>query len=115
MKWLALALFLLLLLTQYRLWFADEGSLAEQYRLEAEIERQEAVNATLRERNVRLEQEVVELKQGLETVEERARQDLGMIREGEVYYQVVDGDANPAKTPKQQAGQAAGSERPDGE
>ena len=92
MKWLALGLLLLLLFLQYRLWFADEGSLAELHRLEAEIQRQEALNATLRERNSHLEQEVIELKQGLKTVEERARQDLGMIRDGETYYQVVEED-----------------------
>ena len=92
MKWLALGLFILLLLSQYRLWMADEGSLVELHRLEEEILRQEDLNATLRERNARLEQEVIELQQGLETVEERARQDLGMIREGETYYQVVEQD-----------------------
>jgi cell division protein FtsB len=93
MKWLALALLALLVLSQYRLWFADEGSLAELYRLQREIERQEAQNASLAARNAQLEQEVLELQQGLETVEERARQDLGMIREGETYYQVVDGES----------------------
>lgn len=90
MKWFALALLVLLILSQYRLWFAEEGSLAELHRLQHEVERQEAQNASLRDRNAQLEQEVLELQQGLETVEERARQDLGMIREGETYYQVVD-------------------------
>ena len=91
MKWFALALLVLLVLSQFRLWFAEEGSLAELHRLQREIERQEAQNTSLRERNAQLEQEVLELQQGLETVEERARQDLGMIREGETYYQIVDG------------------------
>ncbi|MEM0954727.1 MAG: cell division protein FtsB [Pseudomonadota bacterium] len=89
MKWLALVLFLLLLLAQYRLWFAEQGSLAELHRLEADIAAQRAKNAELAARNDQLEQEVLELQQGMETVEERARQDLGMIREGETYYQVV--------------------------
>ena len=95
MKWLALGLFALLLLLQYRLWMADEGSLAELHRLELEISRQQALNAVLRERNEQLEQEVLELQQGLETVEERARRDLGMIREGETYYQVVEEETPP--------------------
>lgn len=90
MKWLALALTLLLLLAQYRLWIAEEGSLAELHRLEQEIDKQQSLNAELEARNLRLEQEVLELQQGLETVEERARRDLGMIREGESYYQVVE-------------------------
>jgi cell division protein FtsB len=90
MKWLALALFGVLLLLQYRLWFADEGSLAEVHRLEQQLERQQSLNAELRTRNEQLEQEVLELQQGLETVEERARRDLGMIRDGETYYQVLE-------------------------
>ncbi len=95
MKWLALGLFALLLLLQYRLWMADEGSLAELHRLELESSRQQELNAVLRERNEQLEQEVLELQQGLETVEERARRDLGMIREGETYYQVVEEETPP--------------------
>jgi cell division protein FtsB len=90
MKWLALVLFGMLLLLQYRLWFADEGSLAEVHRLEQQLERQQSLNAELRTRNEQLEQEVLELQQGLETVEERARRDLGMIRDGETYYQVLE-------------------------
>ncbi|MDJ0878265.1 MAG: cell division protein FtsB [Halieaceae bacterium] len=92
MKWLALGLTVLLVASQYRLWFAEEGSLAELHRLQQEIERQEQRNAELEARNLRLEQEVIELQQGLETVEERARRDLGMIRDGETYYQLVEKD-----------------------
>ncbi len=94
MKWVALGLFLLLLLLQYRLWFA-EGSLAELHRLDEQLVEQQDLNRGLRARNKQLEQEVLELQQGLETVEERARRDLGMIREGEVYYQVVEEQARP--------------------
>ncbi len=94
MKWLALVLTLLLLASQYRLWFADEGSIAELHRLEQEIDRQQSRNRELEERNAHLEQEVIELQQGLETVEERARRDLGMIREGETYYQVVEDEGD---------------------
>ena len=89
MRWLALALFLLLLLLQYRLWIG-EGSLAELSRLEQELERQQSVNQGLRERNRQLELEVLELQRGLQGLEERARRDLGMIREGETYYQLVE-------------------------
>jgi cell division protein FtsB len=89
MRWVALGLFLLLLLLQYRLWFA-EGSLAELHRLDEQLVEQQELNRGLRARNKQLEEEVLELQQGLETVEERARRDLGMIREGEIYYQVVE-------------------------
>ena len=89
MRWLALGLVLLLALLQYRLWLA-EGSLAELHRLDEQLLKQQALNHELQIRNEQLEQEVLELQQGMETVEERARQDLGMIREGETYYQVVE-------------------------
>ncbi len=113
MKWLALGLLILLLAAQYRLWFADEGSLAELHRLKQEIERQEQHNAELDARNRQLEQEVIELQQGLETVEERARRDLGMIRDGETYYQLVE-DApetgGPSSSRRAPPGAAEGSE-----
>ena len=89
MRWLALALLALLLLLQYRWWFA-EGSLAELWRLEAEVRHQAGINEALQLRNRQLEQEVLELQQGLDTVEERARQDLGMIRDGETWYQLAE-------------------------
>jgi cell division protein FtsB len=91
MKWLAAALFLLFLLLQYRLWF-PEGSRAELARLQADIKIQEEVNAGLRARNRQLELEVLELQGGLDSLEERAREDLGMIKEGETYYQLIERD-----------------------
>ncbi len=110
MRWLALVLLLLLLLLQYRLWFA-EGSLAEQHRLEAQMAQQEEINSALRLRNSQLEQEVLELQQGLETVEERARRDLGMIREGEVYYQLVEDEVPDQRSSAQ--GDALSEDSPD--
>ncbi|MEM1112627.1 MAG: cell division protein FtsB [Pseudomonadota bacterium] len=86
MRWLLLALVALLGLLQYRLWFA-EGSLAEQRRLEQQVRDQQAVNRQLRERNAVLEREVLELQSGNDVVEERAREQLGLIREDEVFYQ----------------------------
>jgi cell division protein FtsB len=96
MKWLAAALLLLFLLLQYRLWF-PEGSKAELARLQAEIETQEQVNAGLRVRNRQLELEVLELQGGLDSLEERAREDLGMIKEGETYYQIIERDKEQAE------------------
>lgn len=89
MRWLLLVLMLILAVLQYRLWFA-QGSLAEQRRLEKQIEEHSAINRELRDRNERLEKEVVELQNGLEGVEQRAREELGLIREGEIFYQFVD-------------------------
>lgn len=62
----------------------------ELWHLETAITAQAAENEGLRERNEALAAEVTDLKQGLEAIEERARNELGMIREGETFYQVVD-------------------------
>lgn len=88
MKWLVATLLLLLLILQYRLWVA-EGSLAEQARLEVQVEQQRASNQLLQKRNRQLELEVLELQKGLESIEERARSELGMIKEGEIFYQLL--------------------------
>lgn len=89
MRWLVGLLTLLLLLLQYRLWVGD-GSLAEVWHLYQKVEHQEAENRELRERNLALEAEVKDLKQGLEAIEERAREELGMIRRGETFYQIIE-------------------------
>ena len=86
---LIVILVLLLAALQYGLW-VGEGSLAEVWRLRQDIEQQRAENDRLRTRNQELEAEVRDLKQGLEAVEERARSELGMAREGETFYQIVE-------------------------
>ncbi len=100
MRWLLGALVLLLLVLQYRLWIA-EGSLAEQHRLELQVVEQETVNAELRARNAVLEREVLELQNGTAVVEQRAREELNLVREDEVFYQFVDKDAAEAKDSQQ--------------
>jgi len=87
----SIALVGLLALFQYSLWLGDGGAL-DVWRLERAIAAQRAENAELRQRNRRLEAEVVDLKEGLEAVEERARRELGMIGPGETFYQVVERD-----------------------
>ena len=89
MRWLLLTLLLLLCVMQYRLWFA-EGSFAEQHRLELQVEQQTRINAELQARNAVLEREVLELQTGNKGVEQRAREQLGLVREGETFYQIVD-------------------------
>ena len=84
-------LFLLFIWLQYRLW-VGEGSLAEVYNLRNEIGRQQQQLDELKQRNKVLEAEVRDLKSGMEAIEERARTELGMIREGEVYYQVLESE-----------------------
>ena len=94
MRWLLIILALVFAGLQYKLW-VGEGSLAEVWHLKGAVEQQRGENAQLQERNRALDAEVQDLKQGLEAVEERARSELGMIREGETFYQVIE--------PKEQA------------
>jgi cell division protein FtsB len=87
--WLFIVLILLLAGLQYRLWIG-EGSLAQVSRLQQQIAEQQGENQRLLERNRILEAEVMELKRGMETVEERARQELGMLKEGETLYLLTE-------------------------
>lgn len=98
MKWLIALLLVALLFLQYRLW-VGEGSFAEVVSLKREIAEQEQELRRLTARNRALEAEVDSLKHDLEAVEERARNDLGMIRENEVFYQVLEdsGTLEPAQ------------------
>lgn len=73
---------------QYRIWIGD-GSYEEVYQLQKKIEKQKLENASLKERNQRLYAEVVDLKNGLAAVEERARTELGMVKQGETFYQII--------------------------
>ncbi len=82
-------LFLLLGLLQYKLWVGD-GSLSELWNLKQKISAQEMDNTALRQRNQQLEAEVRDLKEGLAAAEERAREELGMVKRGEVFYLVVE-------------------------
>ncbi|MCU7926153.1 MAG: cell division protein FtsB [Candidatus Thiodiazotropha sp. (ex Dulcina madagascariensis)] len=81
-------LIVLLLFLQYRLW-VGEGSLAEVNNLEQEIKQLKQELVGLRERNSALQAEVEDLRSGQAAIEERARSELGMIKEGEIFYQVI--------------------------
>ena len=97
MRWLLAGLLLLLVVLQYRLWIA-EGSLAERHRLERQIEQQARINEELQARNAALEREVLDLQTGNKGLEQRAREQLGLIREGETFYQFVEGAPGTAAT-----------------
>lgn len=79
---------IILLSLQYRLWVGD-GSLAEVARLEREVRLQQAENDRLYERNQVLAVEVENLKTGLDSIEERARNDIGMIKKNETFFMVL--------------------------
>jgi cell division protein FtsB len=89
MKWIIAILTLLLLALQYRLW-VGEGSLAHVSSLKQELAEQRKKNDELRARNAMLDARVRELKEGLDSVEELARDQLGMTREDETFFLVID-------------------------
>lgn len=91
MRTILFILLVLLVVLQVRLWVSDDGYRAA-WRLASQVEAQTQENETLRERNRALEAEVADLKTGLDAVEEIARSELGMIRDGETMYQVVDSE-----------------------
>jgi cell division protein FtsB len=92
MRIFAAALLIVLAALQYRLWVSDEGSRAV-FTLRATVAAQSAENAALARRNDQLVAEVRDLKEGLAALEERARNDLGMIGANESFFQVVESDA----------------------
>ncbi|MDR9435302.1 MAG: cell division protein FtsB [Thiohalophilus sp.] len=100
MRILVAILLILFMLLQYDLWVGD-GSLATVWHLKQEIKKQESENRQLRERNRALEAEVQDLKQGLEALEERARDELGMIKEGETFIQVIEEEKKQADDSRQ--------------
>jgi len=95
MRILLLVMLALLLMLQYRLWVSNEG-MQEVWRLRKLVNEQSERNIKLEQRNKALEAEVRDLRQGKEAVEERARSDLGMIRDRETFYQIV-GDEKAAQ------------------
>ena len=89
MRRVSALLLVVLAALQYELWLGDRG-MQEVRRLQSQIEAGRDENARLEARNRRLAVEVLDLKLGLEAVEERARSDLGMIGRDETYYQIVE-------------------------
>ena len=86
-KWILLGLFMLVIM-QFMLW-TGEGSMIDFFSLQRSINNQIAENQTLIERNAALTGDVIDLKEGSEAIEERARNEMGMIKQDEVFYQVV--------------------------
>lgn len=84
-------LLILLGLLQYRLWWGD-NNLPEYFSIKKQIIEQQRDNDKLLERNQVLKEEIRDLRSGTEALEERARNELGMVKEGETFYRVVDGE-----------------------
>ena len=89
LRFVATVLLALIVIVQYRLWVGDD-SVVEVRRIEQAVGAQRGQNERQRASNERFEAEVRDLKEGTATIEEQARRDLGLVGEGEIFYQVVD-------------------------
>jgi cell division protein FtsB len=97
LKLIVAILLVLLIWLQYKLWLGD-GGIPEVLELEREIDTVQHEVNKLQERNQALDAEVMDLKKGIEAIEERARSELGMIKQDEIYFQVIDsGSVEPAE------------------
>lgn len=105
MKTILVMLLLVLVMLQVRLW-AGAGGIAEIVRLEDAIEAQNAENAQLEARNNVLKEDVSDLRNGLDSIEERARNELGLIRQGETFYLMVDEEPEPRPVPAPETARA---------
>ncbi|MCC7256480.1 MAG: cell division protein FtsB [Dokdonella sp.] len=89
LRWVALVLLVLLVALQVQLW-SGHGGLREMWRLQQNLAEQKKANEVLKKRNETLAAEVEDLKHGNEAIEERARSELGLIKPGETFIQVVE-------------------------
>jgi cell division protein FtsB len=95
MRFFAFALVLLIALIQNPLWFGKGGWL-RVWELDRQVDAQRDTNTQLSARNAALDAEVLDLKQGYDAIEERARSDLGMVKQDEVFFQILQPGPAPA-------------------
>lgn len=88
MKAIPLILIALLAALQYRLWFG-KNSVPQYLLMQQEVSEQQLQNTNLEQRNNLLKADINDLKIGLEAVEERARNELGLIKQGETFYRIL--------------------------
>lgn len=105
MRWLSLGLVALIVLLQYPLWLGKGGWL-RVWDVDRQLQQQKEGNAKLEVRNAGLDAEVRDLKQGYDAIEERARFELGMIKQDEVFVQIPEKSA-AEKAAEKTAGKAA--------
>lgn len=92
MRWLSVGLLALIGLLQYPLWFGKGGWL-KVWEYDRQLEQQKEITLKLEIRNAGFDAEVRNLKQGYEAIEERARFELGMIRQDETFIQIPEKSA----------------------
>lgn len=88
MKWVTAILLCLFVMLQYRLWFG-KNSVPDYVSMQKEVQAQAIQNANLKQRNSLLIADIEDLKIGLDAAEERARNDLGLIKQGETFYRIL--------------------------
>ncbi len=94
MRFLAIVLVVLIAALQYPLWFG-KGGWMRVWEIDRQVQQQRAGNDKLRQRNAALEAEVRDLKNGYDAIEERARNELGMTRKDETFYEVLKNTTQP--------------------
>ena len=99
MRWLALIFVAAIVALQYPMWLGKNGWLVVRD-LDRQLAAQRDHTAKLKARNAALDADVRDLKTGSEAIEERARSELGMIRQDEVFFQLQPAAAKPAPAPK---------------
>lgn len=92
MRLFSLALLTLFAALQYTMWFGKNG-VSDFKAVNSEIEVQHQVNKSLQTRNSEMFAEIDDLRQGLDAIEERARHELGMVKEGETFYRIIGDEA----------------------
>jgi|TARA_B110000091_G_C13704482_1_gene427702 cell division protein FtsB len=98
MRLITTGLVIFFLLLQYRLWFG-KNSVPDYISLQSEVVRQKIDNEKLKQRNKLLYADTDDLKLGLEAIEERSRNELGMIKQGETFFRIVP--SHPSQNNKQ--------------
>ncbi len=94
-RWVSLVLLLMLAGLQLKLWVS--GGMRDVWRIELAVHNQEEENAKQQALNEQLAAEVNDLKEGAEAIEERARSELGMVKNDEVFYQVIEANGPAAE------------------
>lgn len=89
MRGLTLIFIIIILLLQYPLWLG-KGSWLRVWEIDRQLTIQKDLNHKLHVRNQSLDAEVRDLKQGYDAIEERARNELGMIKQDEIFFQILD-------------------------
>ena len=102
MRLLTLTLALLIAALQYPLWLG-KGSWLKAWEVDQELSKQNVENARLKARNASLDAEVKDLKTGYEAIEERARTELGMLKQDEIFFQVLEEPKLAATQPPAQS------------